>query len=175
MSISSSHPNAYPTALFTSAKRRAGNFEMRSNNDCRATVLRLSQFATQGLGRPSRLRGRTGRRSAVLGSSAHQISNCLKLRIPGNWTNRRRRRPSRVVFGNFANSGVLLSADRLFDRLPEELRPAPFRRGSDLVQGFIGGVVKLDENRAHAMIVPSPYMTSIYMDHRPSRMLTPQS
>src|SRR5580704_8181001 len=59
---------------------------------------------------------------------------------------------------SFANSGVIVSADRLFDRLSDELRPAPFRRGSDLVQGFKGGVVKLDENRAHAMIISSPYI-----------------
>jgi hypothetical protein len=49
ISISSFHPNAYPTAVFTSEERRAGNLEIRSTKVVRATVLRLSQFATQGL------------------------------------------------------------------------------------------------------------------------------
>src|SRR6266567_1479688 len=54
MSVSSLHPNVYPTALFTSGPRCSGNLEIRFDKDSLDTVLRLSQFATQGSPSPSR-------------------------------------------------------------------------------------------------------------------------
>src|SRR5262249_51565424 len=54
MSVSSLHPNAYPSARFTSGQRCSGNLEIRLDKDSLDTVLRLSQFATQGSPSPSR-------------------------------------------------------------------------------------------------------------------------